>query len=72
MAELKPCPFCGGEAAVLTKYMMFGNWYQPYCINYKCNTKGENFATKKEAIEAWNKRYEPQEEIDFDYAAEDD
>ena len=73
MAELKPCPFCGGKA----KYMYSMPYNVVKCT--KCKVFGKTIVDsyeqqdgKAEAIEAWNKRYTPHEEIDFDYEAEDD
>lgn len=73
MTELKPCPFCGGKAKFV--------YHMPYnavrCT--KCKTYGKTVVDmyeqqdgRAEAIEAWNRRYEPVIEIDFDYEAEDD
>lgn len=51
MDELKPCPFCGGEARLDMDF----DWSYVYCIN--CQAQIER-AWKKEAIEAWNRRAE--------------
>lgn len=53
MVELKPCPFCGGNAVV----DMDESWYweyKAYCA--LCGVSMEYFETKKEAVEAWNRR----------------
>ena len=51
--ELKPCPFCGGEAKVLgTKYE--GGDY--YIVCEKCRVRVGSYSNPVEAIEAWNKR----------------
>ena len=50
MSELKPCPFCGGEAE-LDEYC---GKYVVFCKNASCSWR----KTKAEAIEAWNARYE--------------
>ena len=55
MPELKPCPFCGGEANV------FGNYddseYHANCTNNECGCCWVNhYDTEEEAIEAWNRR----------------
>ena len=72
MAELKPCPFCGGKA----KYVYAMPYNAVKCR--KCNTWGKTVLDiyeqqdgKQAAIEAWNRRYTPASEIDFDYGAED-
>ena len=51
MAELKPCPFCGGEDLMMVDdddYFFVG------CNT--CDTCGPGEGTEEEAIEAWNKR----------------
>lgn len=57
MTELRPCPFCGGEARL---------WHpKEYGItlgSVKCNSCGastESFTDDDSAIEAWNKRPNP-------------
>ena len=69
MAELKPCPFCGCNKievhrdveAAITRYR--GVCWDCVAQIYR--------GTKEEVIEAWNRRYTPTSEIDFDYEAED-
>ena len=52
MAELKPCPFCGGEA-VMEHYI--GGGYLAHCS--ECDGMIENwFEREAEAAEAWNRR----------------
>ena len=52
--ELKPCPFCGGEAIVDgcddTLWIV---------ICKECNSSIGYKETKEEAVEAWNRRIEP-------------
>ena len=58
--ELKPCPFCGGEAEYITGkthgFVM--------CKEFMCGCKGpaviisDLYAAKPLAIEAWNRRAE--------------
>ena len=72
--ELKPCPFCGRKAELVT--MEFGSgsiYFGTTCENWLCAVASviPYFSSKEEAIEAWNRRYEPKQEIDFDYEAED-
>ena len=54
MAELKPCPFCGGEA----EYVDNGDYKDVSCKDFRCRGWAEslNCTSKKEAIEAWNRR----------------
>lgn len=76
MAELRECPFCGGEAHTYTySAMQKGQIKDKWLVH--CKKCGLNYPAKKtcnyefEAIEAWNRRYTPPSEIDFDYGAED-
>lgn len=66
MAELKPCPFCGAKAEI-AEY----GCYSVYCTR-QCCEQPIAYPDRETAINAWNRRYEPVSEIDFDYAAEDD
>lgn len=50
MKELKPCPFCGGEAEM--QHAM-GEWWA-LCPICKANVDGKN--TEQRAVEAWNSR----------------
>ncbi len=61
MSELKPCPFCGGEAHIQHQYHKVGfdvlDWYGVYCVNPFCGHMcGHD--TEAEAIAAWNTRAE--------------
>lgn len=47
--KLKPCPFCGGEAATVFNS---GGWI--YCKD--CDGQTGYYRTPEEAIEAWNGR----------------
>lgn len=62
MNELKPCPFCGGEAKLV--YSEPGHEDRIWCI-VRCkdwNCPGEHlnewYATDDDAIGKWNTRYE--------------
>ena len=69
MEELKPCPFCGGEANIiknehprLHRPIKNGLYHVECCecnvmIGYDTDYGGQ-FDTKEEAIKAWNKRTE--------------
>lgn len=63
MAELKPCPFCGGkEIDVCEEGKMFGK--SAYSRTYlfarcrKCYARTGVHGTKPKTIEAWNRRAE--------------
>ena len=63
MTELKPCPFCGGEAVIeivephshiLATFMPnYGGGAFIECQKCTCAISAE---TKEEAVEAWNRR----------------
>ena len=56
MENLKPCPFCGGEADYYENYYHGCNIYCQKCgAEFECDSEAE-------AIEAWNRRAEPPEE----------
>ena len=60
MSDLKPCPFCGGEARLTYST---DNHRKPYvtCDTPRCpgcNTYQWHYNTESEAIEAWNHRAE--------------
>ena len=57
MTELKPCPFCGGEAEMLTAESMNGGYLFGIMCN-DCRSRGDVYGTEAEAIAAWNTRYE--------------
>lgn len=59
MAEikLKPCPFCGGEAALINTMAFGKSCKSVMCI--KCKATVNNFAgdmQEERASEAWNRR----------------
>ncbi len=57
--KLKPCPFCGGKAEMFSlKYM--ANEHFVRCSQCDSSTHGQK--TKEEAMEIWNRRYEPPNE----------
>lgn len=59
MDELKPCPFCGGEAEIY-EYDPDGlcDYHEPYTVQCKseCCFLGRDFATREDAAKAWNRR----------------
>ena len=50
--ELKPCPFCGGEA----KLRRYGDSAYCYIECSQCEIGAYFYDTKAEAIAAWNRR----------------
>ena len=54
--ELKPCPFCGGEAEL---YYYFGSVWV-HCTG--CDKNFTIFDTEKDAIKAWNTRNYPEKQ----------
>ena len=73
MAELKPCPFCGGKANSMHYRPFDGYQGEPsvcriWCLNCRAQIERESFI---KAMEDWNRRCKHTTEIDFDYAAED-
>ena len=51
MAELKPCPFCGGRKLAVN------GWCEQYWVTCsECETEGPSGETQTEAKEAWNRR----------------
>ncbi len=57
MSELKPCPFCGGEAKLYVRSihgLLFGDYYWVKCED--CNAETASDFEKSVAIEAWNRR----------------
>lgn len=62
MAELKPCPFCGGEAfayAIVPHKHLFVD-FPDYAgggfVECVCCAAAVSGDTKKQAIDAWNRR----------------
>lgn len=67
MSDLKPCPFCGGEAKVERSLRSFTPelWETyDYAKCKKCGARVEG-ADEAEAIEAWNARYERTCEVTY-------
>lgn len=68
MKKLKPCPFCGGEANMLScdktgSYVSYGiGIYMGREMTHKivrcekCGIRTKHYATSKGAFNAWNRR----------------
>ena len=55
--ELKPCPFCGGEADFAkVGYQDRDDIIEPYVFCKNCHTLSGWYKTKEEAKTAWNRR----------------
>ncbi len=52
--ELKPCPFCGGPAAVYQAHDSKG-WHAVCGTRDGCYALLEDYATREEAIAEWNR-----------------
>ena len=53
--KLKPCPFCGGKAVYSSITFLHGD-DQCHVECEKCGFTTENFKTRYDAIDAWNRR----------------
>lgn len=53
MSDLKPCPFCGGEARI---GKIYGDAWTVECT--ECGIQSGCYDTESEAIEAWDHRAE--------------
>lgn len=51
--ELKPCPFCGGEAKIKKNILN----EDIYVECRSCYSRTDGFGIAEYAIEQWNKRY---------------
>lgn len=59
MAELKKCPFCGGEAYLYKSENLLGDlFFGVDCESNECivHTMTAEYPTEEKAIEAWNNR----------------
>lgn len=62
MTELKPCPFCGGEAHTYRNHLWHVACERAW---HGCVTMSA-FVTEAEAVEAWNARAERTCKIDYE------
>lgn len=56
--ELKPCPFCGGEAHFIKVEHAVGVWYTVCCDDAECfgHEQSRLYTLRRLAAEAWNRR----------------
>lgn len=66
--NLKPCPFCGGEAAFGTNSVTGFEYVR--CSVCKART-WSGFKTREESIEAWNTRAERNDDVGFVLTGQD-
>ena len=56
MTDLRPCPFCGGEAELLTHiFTLMPNSYGVKCRVCEAETR-QFYQSAEEARDAWNRR----------------
>ena len=63
MAELKPCPFCGGEARPVLYHNFAGTYIRHYVRCQQCLATTDKYEKRDIAIEAWNRREEDENKI---------
>jgi len=62
--KLKPCPFCGGAATLLIVHKTSVLPFMARAECGRCNIEQSySFATRNEAIAAWNRRAEDEKQI---------
>jgi len=55
--DMKSCPFCGGYGYLQHIKFKDGTvWYNPSCEKNGCVMWNQNYETKEEVVEKWNKR----------------
>lgn len=52
MADLKPCPICGGEAEFVKLFE--SKRYDGFVRCTKCGNEGRCYTSKQNAVKAWN------------------
>ncbi len=56
MNELKPCPFCGGEARIIShRFHELSNTYGVTCKICGSETR-QFYRAEEDAVNAWNRR----------------
>lgn len=56
MAELKPCPFCGGEATLVTTHNDNLTWVRYFVSCRRCLVETHRHEKHKTAELVWNRR----------------
>ena len=56
MAELKPCPFCGGEAKIVRLFT--STRYDCFVKCTKCDNESGLYTSKQNAVKEWNRRFD--------------
>lgn len=54
--ELKPCPFCGGEAHIVIRHNEDLSWVRYYVACRRCDTRTGRRKTSELVSKAWNRR----------------
>lgn len=68
MNNLKPCPFCGGEAKIADEHQWIsgvnngGISKYIYCLKCNCRTSSFYWDDRKTMIRTWNKRLDSEKE----------
>ena len=56
MKNLKPCPFCGGEAVIITSWDPYIERDSTKVVCKSCRANSGIWIQKQKAIETWNRR----------------
>lgn len=61
MTDLKPCPFCGGDAEIIYRESAARppNWDKSFVQCRRCEAESNWEETIEQAITAWNTRHSP-------------
>lgn len=56
MAELKPCPFCGGASRLVITHNDNLTWVRYFVKCSRCDVSTKSYEKGETAEEAWNRR----------------
>lgn len=56
MSDLKPCPFCGGEAHLVIRHNEDLSWVRYYIYCRRCDARSGKHKTAEHAHNSWNRR----------------